>query len=197
MILLEDRISKCGKVYKGNILNVGSFLNHQVDVELLMEMGKEVQRLYEGTEITKIVTVESSGIAIATAFAAVMKVPMVFAKKHGAMNLSNELYSSRVHSYTHNNDYNMVIEKKFITKDDSVLLVDDFLAVGAALNGLIDIVKQSGAKLAGCAIAIEKGFQPGGDEIRARGIRVDSLVIIDKMDNNTVTFRRKAALGCM
>ena len=190
MKLLEDRILKDGKVLPGNILKVGSFLNHQIDVGLLMEMGREVQRLYSGTEITKIVTVEASGIAIATAFAAVMEVPLVFAKKHGTSNLSGDLFTARVHSYTHGNDYNMVVEKQFINKEDRVLLVDDFLANGAALEGLISIVSQAGAQIAGCAIAIEKGFQGGGDRIRGRGIRVESLAMIESMDDSAVVFAK-------
>ena len=155
-----------------------------------MEIRREVQRLYSGTEITKIVTVEASGIAIATAFAAVMEVPLVFAKKHGTSNLSGDLFTARVHSYTHGNDYNMVVEKQFINKEDRVLLVDDFLANGAALEGLISIVSQAGAQIAGCAIAIEKGFQGGGDRIRGRGIRVESLAMIESMDDSAVVFAK-------
>ena len=189
MELLKERIKKDGLVYPGNILKVGSFLNHQIDIELLLEMGREVKRLYEGARITKILTVEASGIAIATAFGAVMGVPVLFAKKHASANLSGEVYSSRVHSYTHGNDYNMVVEKQFLSKDDSVLIVDDFLAVGGALNGLIDIVNQSGADIAGCAIAIEKAFQGGGDKLREQGIRVESLAMIESMTDSEVIFR--------
>jgi xanthine phosphoribosyltransferase len=190
MKLLENRILKDGKVLPGNILKVGSFLNHQIDVGLLIDMGKEVKRLYKDQHITKIITVEASGIAIATAFAAVISVPVVFAKKHSTSNLSEDLYTARVHSYTHGSDYDMVVEKPFISKNDKVLLVDDFLANGAALEGLIKIVEQAGAEIVGCAIAIEKGFQNGGDRIRSRGIRIESLAIIDEMDNNTITFRQ-------
>ncbi len=189
MKLLKERILKDAVVFPGNILKVGSFLNHQLDINLLTEMGREVQRLYEGERITKILTVEASGIAIATAFGAVMELPVLFAKKHASTNLAGEVYCSRVHSYTHGNYYNMVVEKQFLSPDDSVLIVDDFLAVGGALNGLIDIVNQSGASVAGCAIAIEKTYQGGGDKLRAQGIRVESLAMIESMTDDTVIFR--------
>lgn len=190
MKLLEERILKDGVVYPGNILKVGSFLNHQLDVSLLVEMGKEVKRLFEGEKITKILTVEASGIAIATAIGIVMDAPVLFAKKHASKNLAGEVYSSPVHSYTHGNDYNMVVEQKFLKKEDNVLIVDDFLAVGGALTGLIDIVSQSGAALCGCAIAIEKGFQGGGDKLRAQGIRIESLAIIESMSDTSLVFRK-------
>lgn len=190
MELLEKRILSEGKILPGNVIKVGSFLNHQIDVKLLLEMGREVERIFSGDRITKILTVEASGIAIATAFAAVMGVPVLFAKKHGTSNLSGDMLCARTHSYTHNNDYNMVVEKQYLSPDDRVLIVDDFLANGQALNSLIDIVGQSGASLAGCAIAIEKGFQHGGDRLRDKGIRVESLAIIDSIDGETVSFRR-------
>ena len=190
MELLERRILSEGEVLPGNVVKVGSFLNHQIDVSLLLEMGREVNRLFSDAGVTKILTVEASGIAIATAFAAVMGVPVLFAKKHGTSNLSGDMLSARTHSYTHNTDYNMVVEKKYLTRDDCVLLVDDFLANGQALNSLIDIVSQSGARLAGCAIAVEKGFQHGGDRLREQGIRVESLAIIDSIDGGTIRFRR-------
>lgn len=189
MKLLEDKILTDGEVLPGNILKVGSFLNHQIDVKFLLEMGKEVARLYDGVPITKLVTAATSGIAIATAFGAVMGLPVLFAKKNKTSNLSGEFYTANVHSYTHGNDYTMVVEKKFLTKDDTVLIVDDFLANGAALEGLCDIVKSSGATLAGCAIAIEKGFQNGGDRIRKNGVRVESLAIIDSMADGKIVFR--------
>ena len=190
MKLLEERIKKDGKVFPGNILKVNSFLNHQVDVPLLLEMGKEINKLFEGEEITKILTVEASGIAIATAAGAVMNLPILFAKKHASKNLAGDVYSSRVHSFTHGNDYDMVVEKQFLTPADKVLIVDDFLAVGGALHGLMDIVNQSGASLCGCAIAIEKGYQGGGDKLRAEGIRVESLAIIESMSDDSLTFRK-------
>ncbi len=189
MELLKERIKKDGLVYPGNILKVGSFLNHQLDIELLMEMGREVKRRYDGVKITKILTVEASGIAIATAFGVVMGLPVLFAKKHASTNLAGEVYSSRVHSYTHGNYYNMVVEKQFLSPDDSVLIVDDFLAVGGALNGLIDIVNQSGASLSGCAIAIEKAYQGGGDKLRTQGIRIESLAMVESMTDSEVNFR--------
>jgi len=189
MKLLEEKILKDGAVYPGHILKVGSFLNHQIDINLLLEMGKEVKRLYEGEKITKILTVEASGIAIATAFAVVLNVPVLFAKKHASKNLAGDVYSASSHSYTHGNDYNMVVEKQFLTENDRVLVVDDFLAVGGALNALINIVSQSKAELVGCAIAIEKAFQGGGDKLREKGIRVESLAMIESMDDNSVTFR--------
>ncbi len=190
MKLLEERIVKDGIVLEGNVLKVGSFLNHQIDVALLLEMGKEVKRLYEGEKATKLVTVEASGIAIATAFGAVMNLPVVFAKKNKTSNLSGEFYFSNVHSYTHNTDYKMVVEKQFLTKDDRVIIVDDFLANGAALEGLCDIINQSGATILGCAIAIEKGFQRGGDKLRKKGIRVDSLAVIESMTDGKIVFSK-------
>lgn len=189
MKLLEERILKDGEIFPGNILKVSSFLNHQIDVSLMLEMGKEVQRLFKEDKPTKILTVEASGIAIATAIGAVMGLPVLFAKKHASKNLSGDVYSSPVHSYTHGNDYNMIVEKRFLNSDERILIVDDFLAVGGALNGLIDIVDQSGAHLCGCAIAIEKAFQGGGDRLRADGYKIESLAVIEKMDEGSVEFR--------
>ncbi len=189
MKLLEERIKKDGQVFPGNILKVSSFLNHQIDTALMLEMGKEVDRLFGKDRPTKILTVEASGIAIATAIGVVMGLPVLFAKKHASKNLSGDVYSSPVHSYTHGNDYNMIVEKRFLSSSERVLIVDDFLAVGGALHGLIDIVKQSGACLCGCAITIEKAFQGGGDALRSEGIRVESLAVIESMDDTSVTFR--------
>ncbi|MBQ9764817.1 MAG: xanthine phosphoribosyltransferase [Lachnospiraceae bacterium] len=189
MKALEDKIDKEGLVFPGNVLKVGSFLNHQLDVDFLMEMGEEIGRLFENDGVTKIVTIEASGIAIAVATAAKMHVPVVFAKKTKTSNLNGESYTANVHSFTHNKDYDIVISKQFINKEDKVLLVDDFLAVGNALNGLIDIVGQAGAKLAGAAIAIEKGFQGGGDALRTKGIKVESLAIIDSMEDGKIIYR--------
>lgn len=190
MELLENRILKDGVVLPGSIVKVGGFLNHQIDVRLLLEMGKEVSRLFSGDGVTKLLTVEASGIAIATAFGAVMDVPVLFAKKHGTSNLSGDMLCARTHSYTHNTEYNMIVEKQYLKPCDRVLIVDDFLANGAALNSLIDIVNQAGASLAGCAIAIEKGFQGGGDRLREKGIRVESLALIDSIDGGNIRFRR-------
>ena len=179
MKALEEKILKEGKVLPGNILKVGSFLNHQIDVDFIMEMG-----------ITKILTIETSGIAIAVGAGAAMHVPVVFAKKHKSSNVSGEVLSTVVHSYTHGTDYTVVVEKDYIKPDDKILLVDDFLANGKALLGLIDIAEQAGAEVVGACCAIEKGFQKGGDSLRADGIRVESLAIIDSMSDDSVTFRR-------
>ena len=190
MKLLEEKILAEGTVLPGNVLKVGSFLNHQIDVALLIELAKRASALFEKDGVTKIVTVEASGIAIAAAFAAVMGVPMVFAKKNSASNLSGEVYSQTTHSYTHNRDYQIVIEKKFLTSADRVLIVDDFLANGAALRSLIKIVEQSGAHLVACVPAVEKGFQGGGDALRREGVRVESLAVIDSMENGNIVFRK-------
>ncbi len=190
MKLLEQKILSDGIVLPGHVLKVNSFLNHQIDVGLLMQLAKEVKELFINETVTKIVTVEASGIAIAAAFAAVMEIPMVFAKKSSAKNLSGEVFCKTTHSYTHNKDYDIVIEKRFLSKQDRVLIVDDFLANGAALTSLIDIVRESGAHLVACVPAIEKGFQGGGDKLRAEGVRVESLAIVESMDDQgNITFR--------
>lgn len=191
MRLLEQKILTDGVVLPGHILKVNSFLNQQVDVGLLMELGKEVKATYEKDGVNKILTLEASGIAIAAAFAAVMDVPMVFAKKSSAKNLSGDILTQTVHSYTHNKDYDIVVEKRFLGKGDRVLIVDDFLANGAALCGLINMVNDSGAELVACVPAIEKGFQGGGDSLREKGIRVESLAIVESMDDEgNITFRK-------
>lgn len=189
MKALKEKILKEGSVLPGNILKVGSFLNHQLDVDFIMEMGKEIAERFKGEKITKILTVETSGIAIAMGAAAAMHLPVVFAKKHKTGNLSGDLYTTVVHSYTHGVDYNIVVNTEFLTEKDRVLIVDDFLANGKALLGLIDIVGQAGATVAGCSCAIEKGFQKGGDNLRQEGIRVESLAIIESMDDTSLTFR--------
>ena len=189
MKALEQKILNEGQVLPGNILKVGSFLNQQLDCDFLIEMGNEVARLYKDAGVTKILTVESSGIAVAVAIGAVMHLPAVFAKKHKTSNVSGEVYKTMVHSYTHNTDYNIVVSKDYITPSDTVLLVDDFLANGKAMEGLIDIVNQAGARLAGTAIAIENGFQNGGDRLREQGIRVESLAIIERMEDGNIIFR--------
>lgn len=187
---LEDKILAEGKVFPGHILKVGSFLNHRLDVEFLMKMGEEICRLYKQDKITKIITIEASGIAIAMAAAVPMKVPVVFAKKNQSANLFPENYTSKVHSYTHNRDYDIILNKDFLSAEDRVLIVDDFLANGKALNGLLDIVSQAGATAVGIAIAIEKGFQGGGDKLRAEGIRVESLAIVESMSDDGIVFRK-------
>ena len=189
MKALEEKILAEGKVYTGNILKVGSFLNHRLDVEFLLEMGAEICRLFKDEEITKIVTIEASGIAIAMAAAVHMKLPVVFAKKNQSANLSPDNYTSKVHSYTHNRDYDVILSKEFLGSEDKVLIVDDFLANGKALKGLMDIVSQAGAETVGIAVAIEKGFQGGGDELREQGIRVESLAIVESMNDCKIVFR--------
>lgn len=186
---LEEKILKEGKVYEGGILKVGSFLNQQIDSDFMMEIGEEIARLFKNENVTKVITVEASGIAIALAAGAALHVPAVFAKKHATSNIRSEVFSTVVYSFTHEKHYNIVVSKEYLNKDDVVVIVDDFLARGNALEGLIDIVDQAGAKLAGCAVAIEKGFQGGGDALRDRGIRVEALALIDSMNTNEIKFR--------
>lgn len=187
---MEQKILTEGKVLPGSILKVGSFLNQQIDSVFLTEIGKEMARLFDGCGVTKVMTIEASGIALAATAGMAMGVPMVFAKKHKTSNVDGSVYSTTVHSYTHNTDYNVVVSRDYLLPTDKVLLVDDFLANGKALEGLVDLINQAGAELAGACCAIEKGYQGGGDAMRARGIRVESLAIIDKMDENGITFRR-------
>lgn len=191
MKALEEKILKEGKVLPGNILKVGSFLNHQIDVDFTMEMGKEIAGLFANDGVNKILTIETSGIPIAVAAGAAMHVPVVFAKKHKSSNVSGEVLSTVVHSYTHGTDYTVVVERDYLSKSDNVLIVDDFLANGKALKGLIDIIAQAGASVAGASCAIEKGFQKGGDELRADGIKVCSLAVIDSMDDCKISFRKQ------
>ena len=188
---LCDKIKKEGIVKPGHIVKVDSFLNHQVDVKFLNKVGEEFYKLYKDTNINKILTIESSGVAVAFATANLFDVRLVFAKKGETINQSNEFYQSKVHSYTYQKDVNIRVAKEFLSKDDTVLVIDDFLANGAALTGLLDIVGQSGAKCVGCGIVIEKGFQPGGKNLRDKGIRVESLAIIDEIDENNqkIVFR--------
>ncbi len=187
---LEEKILREGTVLPGDILKVDCFLNHSIDVPFLLEMGREIARLYENRGVNKILTIETSGIPIAFAAAQYMNVPVVFAKKDKSGNISDKVYSSRVESFTRKNVYDAVVSKDYLGIEDKVLLIDDFLAKGNALNGLMDIVNQSGASLVGCAIAIEKGFQGGGDELRKKGIRVDSLAIVESMTDDSLTFRK-------
>lgn len=189
MKALEEKILSEGTVLPGSILKVGSFLNHQLDVDFLMEMGKEICRLFSGREINKILTIETSGIAIAIACAAEMHVPVVFAKKNKTGNLSGDVYSADIHSYTHGNDYKAVVSCDYLGKDDKVLIIDDFLANGKAIEGLISILGQAGSTLVGVCCAVEKGFQGGGDSLRAKGIDVKSLAVIDSMSDTSITFR--------
>lgn len=190
MKALEEKIMKEGTVLPGNILKVGSFLNHQIDAPFMMEMGQEIARLFANDNVTRILTIETSGIPIAFAAAVAMNVPMVFAKKNRSSNLSGDICTAVVHSYTHNTDYTIVVEKQYIHPGDRVLIVDDFLANGKALEGLCKIVTSAGAEVAGATVAIEKGFQKGGDLLRSKGMHVESLAIIESMDDHSVTFRR-------
>ncbi|MGI6280083.1 MAG: xanthine phosphoribosyltransferase [Acutalibacteraceae bacterium] len=190
MKALEEKILKDGSVLPGNILKVGSFLNHRLDVEFILEIGKEIADIFKNDGITKILTIETSGIAIAVCAAVAMHVPVVFAKKNKTGNLGADVYKTTVHSYTHGRDYDIVVDREYLEENDRILIVDDFLANGNALLGLIDIVKQSGAEFVGTCCAIEKGFQHGGDNLREMGIRVESLVIVDEMDENRIVFRQ-------
>lgn len=192
MKLLEERIIKDGTVREGNVLKVDNFLNHQMDIELFNEMGKEWKRIFDGVEINKILTIEASGIGIATIVAQYFKCPVVFAKKSQSINLDGSIYYSKITSYTHQREYDVIVSKKHLNPDDKILIIDDFLANGCAVNGLIEIIEASGATLQGVGIAIEKGFQDGGKALRDRGIRVESLAIVDGMDSITgeITFRK-------
>ncbi len=190
MKLLEERIIKDGVLKEGGVLKVDSFLNHQMDIELINEIGKEFARLFKHKNITKILTIEASGIGVACITAQYFGVPVVFAKKAQSKNLDGEIYTTEVHSFTHNKDYTIRVSKKFITSDDRVLVIDDFLANGKALIGLMEILKQAGATLEGCGICIEKGFQNGGDYIRGMGIDLQSLAIVDLNEKGELTFRQ-------
>ena len=191
MKLLKDRIRKDGVIKEGNVLKVDSFLNHQMDVELFHEIGLEFKRRFEGEEINKILTIEASGIGIACVAAEVFKVPVVFAKKTQTKNIAGEVYTSKVESFTHGRVYDIRVAKQFLNKEDKVLIIDDVLANGKALEGLIELINESGATLVGAGIVIEKGFQVGGELIRSRGVRVESLAIVESMDEKTgeIVFR--------
>ncbi len=185
MKLLEERIRKDGVVKEGNVLKVDSFLNHQMDVELFNEMGKEFKRLFADKPINKILTIEASGIGIACIVAQSFHVPVVFAKKSQSVNIDGDLYTSKVESFTHKRVYDIIVSKKFLSADDHVLIIDDFLANGCAVMGLIDLINEAGATLEGVGIAVEKGFQQGGKLIRDKGIRLESLAVIESMDAAT------------
>ena len=191
MKLLEDRIRRDGIVKAGNVLKVDSFLNHQMDVELFGQMGEEWKRLFAGQNITKILTIEASGIGIACIVAQHFHVPVVFAKKAQSVNIDGEVYSSKVESFTKKRVYDVIVSKKFLNENDNVLIIDDFLANGCAVNGLIKLITDAGASIAGVGIAVEKGFQQGGDLIRKQGIHLESLAIVESMDASTgeIVFR--------
>lgn len=193
MKVLEDRIIKDGVVRAGNVLKVDCFLNHQMDISLFQEMAKEWKKRFEGQKINKILTIEASGIALACiAATAFDNAPVLFAKKTESLNIDGAVYSSKVESFTKKRVYDVFVSQKYLSPDDHILIIDDFLAVGSALTGLIDIVEQSGATVEGIGIAIEKGFQGGGDKLRAKGYHLESLVVIDKLDaeNGTIEFRK-------
>ena len=191
MQLLKDRIRKDGKIKEGNVLKVDSFLNHQMDVKLFQEIGKEFKRRFEGEEITKILTIEASGIGIACVASEVFDVPVVFAKQTQTKNIAGDVYTTKVESFKHGRVYDIIVSREFLGKGDKVLLIDDFLANGKALEGLAELVKKSGAELVGAGVVIEKGFQVGGDIIRSKGIHLESLAIVESMDEKTgeVVFR--------
>ena len=191
MQLLKDRIRKDGKIKEGNVLKVDSFLNHQMDVKLFQEIGKEFKRRFADEEITKILTIEASGIGIACVAAEVFDVPVVFAQQTQTKNIAGDVYTTKVESFTHGRVYDIIVSKEFLGKGDKVLLIDDFLANGKALEGLAELVTKSGAELVGAGVVIEKGFQVGGDIIRSKGIHLESLAIVESMDEKTgeVVFR--------
>ena len=188
MNFLEKRILKDGVVKEGNVLKVDSFLNHQMDVALFRQMGEEWKRRFADVPVTKILTIEASGIGIACVAAQFFGCPALFAKKGRTKNLGGEVYAAQVESYTHGGSYTILVSKRFLSPGDRVLLLDDFLARGSAMLGLMDLVAQSGAALVGCGVAIEKGFQEGGRLLRERGVRVESLAIIQQMDQGRITF---------
>lgn len=189
MKLLEDKIANEGVSIGTDILKVDMFLNHQLDVNLLEEMGKEFYRLFKDCGATKIVTIESSGIAIAVFAAKYFNLPALFAKKANHKNVGNEIYSAKCYSFTHGKGYTMNVSKKYLNSSDKVLIIDDFMAGGNACNALIDIINQAGAEVVGIGIAIEKGFQPGGKALREKGYKVRSLAIIDSMNDGEISFR--------
>lgn len=192
MKLLEERIRKDGIVRPGNVLKVDSFINHQMDIALFEEMAKEWKRLFAGKPINKILTIEASGIGIAAIAAREFGVPVIFAKKSKSINLDNDNYCTKIQSYTHGKVYDVIMSKKFLNSEDHVLIIDDFLANGCALLGLMDLVEHAGATVEGIGIAIEKGFQRGGDIIREKGIQLESLAIVDAMnEDGTIVFREQ------
>ena len=190
MKILEEKIQEEGRVYPGNILKVDSFLNHQIDVSLLDVIGEAFYEKYKDKKITKILTIEASGIAVACSTAKRFNVPVVFAKKSQSLNIGSDVYVSRISSYTYNKEYDVTVSRAYLGSDDTVLLIDDFIAIGNAMKGLIEICDQAGASIAGIGICIEKGFQNGGNDIRQMGYDVTSLAIVEKMnDDGSIEFR--------
>ena len=193
MNFLEERILKDGIVKPGNVLKVDSFLNHQMDIALMEEVGREFKRRFGHKQVTKVMTIEASGIGIAAFVAREFGVPMVFAKKSKSINIDGDMYVAEVESFTHKNKNQVIVSKKYLKEGESVLIIDDFLANGCALQGLISIVESAGATVVGCGIVIEKGFQVGGEKIRKMGYQLESLAIVDAMDaeTGTITFREQ------
>lgn len=189
MKLLEERILRDGKVYPGEVLKVGGFLNHLIDDALLEEIGKEIYAHFRDKNVTKLITIEASGIAIACYAARHFHAPVLFAKKSKTANISSDCYTTEVVSYTHGGTSTVYVEKEYLCAGDRVLIIDDFLAHGEAMRGLIELVRQAGAELVGCAAAIEKGFQGGGDALRAKGVDLYSLAVIDSMNDGGIVFR--------
>lgn len=191
MKLLEDRIRKDGIIREGNVLKVDSFINHQMDIKLFEEMAKEWKRLFADKKINKILTIEASGIGIAAIVAREFDVPVVFAKKSKSINLDDNNFSTKIQSFTHSKIYDVIVSKKFLSPEDHILIIDDFLANGCALLGLTDLVESAGATVEGIGIAIEKGFQQGGKIIKEKGYQLESLAIVESMNaaDNTITFR--------
>lgn len=185
MELLKQRIRRDGIVKGNDVLKVDGFLNHQMDVALFEEIGREFLRRFEGCGVNKILTIEASGIGIACVTAQFFRCPVIFAKKSQTKNIAGAVYTTKVESFTHGRVYDVIVSKKFLGAEDNVLIIDDFLANGAALEGLIDLVEQSGARLAGAGVVIEKAFQPGGERLRARGIRVEALARVRSMSEET------------
>lgn len=192
MKLLEEKILHDGIIKSGNVLKVDGFLNHQIDVPFIAELGKEFKSLFADRPVNKILTIEASGIGIACVTAMYFGVPVVFAKKSQGSNMDKDVYFTKIMSYTHNKVNDVIVAKQYLNKNDHVLIIDDFLANGCALEGLMDLVRQSGGSVEGIGVAIEKGFQGGGDRLRASGVRLESLAVIDKMDakTGTIQFRK-------
>ena len=191
MKLLEEKIRNEGRIYPGNILKVDSFLNHQIDIQLLDQMADEFYEAFKDKEINKILTIEASGIAVACAVARKLKVPVVFAKKSKSLNLGDDLYVSRVSSYTYGKEYDAIVSRRFLGADDKVLLIDDFLAIGNAMKGLVEICSQAGASISRIGVCIEKAFQHGGDDLRQMGFEVTSLAAIESMsEDGTIVFKK-------
>ena len=191
MELLEQRIRKDGKIYAGDVLKIDSFLNHQMDVDFLSVLGKAFYDLFADCGVNKILTMEASGIGIACIVAQYFDVPVVFAKKAQSINIDGDVYSTKIQSFTHQRVYDVIVSKKYLNPEDHILIIDDFLANGSALEGLIDLVQSAGATVEGIGIAIEKGFQQGGKLIRDRGIRLESLAIVDSMEGGELVFREQ------